>query len=177
MVLVITSRAMTYPSLGRSLTTKNSWPAEIFRPGLSGERSEVAPALEMPGCLRSGQLIQGEPVAARRPKRGAGPVRDLEGRAPFPPTRLEEDQRGVEVLHPVDEDRALPLNVVGQENQGWPRGELYRGDARPHRIDCEDHPATQDVRQVRKVHRHVTTRRVKEIELLEGRLGLAQELT
>ena len=80
----------------------------------------------------------------------------------------QPSQGGVKVSHPVHQDRPIPLEVVGQQHQRRTLGELDRGDPCPHRFDSKDHPAAQDLGEVPKVGGHISTRRVHEVELLEG---------
>jgi hypothetical protein len=70
--------------------------------------SEVAAPIEMGDHLRSRQLIQRNPVAARAAKRAARPVGDLQSLLPLPAVGRQFGQGGVEVGHPVDQDRVFP---------------------------------------------------------------------
>jgi hypothetical protein len=80
----------------------------------------------------------------------------------------QPSQGDVKVGHPVHQDRPVPLQVLGQQHQGRALGELDRHDPGPHRLDSKDHPAAQDLGEVRKVCGHISARRVHEVELLKG---------
>ena len=129
---------------------------------------EVAAPIEMGSHLRSSQLVQGDAVAAGRPKRTARPRGDLHSLLPLPTMGRQLNQGGVKVGHPVHQDRPVPLDMVGQQHQRRTLGELDRGDPGPHRLDSKDHPAAQDLGEVRKVRGHISAGRVQEVELLEG---------
>jgi hypothetical protein len=129
---------------------------------------EVAASIEVGGHLRSGQLVQGDAVAAVRPKRPARPLGDLQGVLPLPAMGLQLNQGGAKVGHPIHQDRPVPLQVVGQQYQRRALGELDRGDPGPHRLDSEDHTAAQDLGEIGQVRGHIPAGRVQEVELLEG---------
>ena len=78
------------------------------------------------------------------------------------------NQGDVKVSHPIHQDRTIPLEVVGQQHQRRTLGELDRGHPCPHRLDSKDHTTAQDLGDIPKVRGHISTRRVHEVELLEG---------
>jgi hypothetical protein len=65
----------------------------------SRERLEIPAPIEVGDHLGSSQLVQGDPVAARRSKRAARPVRDLQGALPLPAPGLKPGQDGAQVGH------------------------------------------------------------------------------
>jgi len=74
--------------------------------------SEVPAALEVGRDLRSGELVQGYPVPSGRPEGTAGSVGDLERARPLPSPGLELGQRSRKVVHAIDEDRPIALDVI-----------------------------------------------------------------
>jgi hypothetical protein len=136
--------------------------------GHADRPSEVAAPIEVGSHPRPSQLVQGDAVAARRPKRTARPLRDLQGVLPLPATGRQRIQGGAKLGHPVHQNRPVPLDVVGQQHQRRTLGELDRRDPGPHRLHSKDHPAAQDLGEVGKVRGHIPTGRVHKVELLEG---------
>jgi hypothetical protein len=47
-------------------------------------------------------------------------VRDLQGALPLPASGLKPGQGGAQVVHPVHQNRAFTLDVIGQEDQREP---------------------------------------------------------
>jgi hypothetical protein len=95
-------------------------------------------------------------------------VRDLQRGLPLPASGLKPGHCGAKVGHPVHQDRAFPLDVVGQDHQRRAGGELDGSDPGPHRLDGEDNPPAQDLGEVLKVGGYVVAGRVHEVQLLEG---------
>jgi hypothetical protein len=81
---------------------------------------EVAAAIEMGSHLRSSQLVQGDAVAAGRPKRAARPLGDLQGVLPLPAMGLQLNQGGAKVGHPVHQDRPVPSRWSANSTSGGP---------------------------------------------------------
>jgi hypothetical protein len=134
----------------------------------SWERSEIPPPIEVGSYLGPSQLVQGDPVAARCSKRAARPVRDLQGALPLPASGLKPGQGGAQVVHPVHQNRAFTLDVIGQEDQRGTRGDLDGRDPGAHRLDGEDHAPAQHIGEVHKICGHVTAGCVQEVELLKS---------
>ena len=93
-----------------------------------------------------------------------GISKECSRRQPRPSSR----ERRPELGHPVDEDRPISLEVVGQQDEGRVLGEPDGGDPRPHRIDREHHFAAEDLAEEREIFGHVTARHVQEVEAFEG---------
>lgn len=104
-------------------------------------------------------------------------MRDLEGCLPVPALLLQAGQGSPQVVDPVNEDRSLPLDVVGKQEQGRRRRELDRRHPGSHGLDCKDEPAAEYPGEVFDVPRHVGAGTVKEIELLEGRHGVRRRIS
>src|SRR6266508_2991088 len=92
---------------------------------------EVSAALEVGRDLGSGELVQSHPVPSGRPEGTAGSVRDVEGADRLPSSGLELDERGRKVVHPIDEDRPMALDVVRQQEERRAAGQPDRGDPGP----------------------------------------------
>jgi len=119
------------------------------------------------GHLGPDELVQRDAVTARGAERAARPVRDLERALSLPPATREVLERRREAAHAVDEDRAFALDVVGEEHDRRPLGQLDRRDLGAHRVDREDRPAAEHLGEVLQVAGNVGRRRVEEVELFE----------
>ena len=133
-----------------------------------GGASEVASALEVGEEVGTGQLVEGEAVAARSVERPARALGQLERTICAPASRAQSLGLGSEVGDTVDEDGALALDVVGEQEPRWGRGQLHHGHPSAHRLDGEHDPSTEDIGQVGEVGGHVPARLVEVVEGLEG---------
>ena len=69
----------------------------------------------MGGNLGPDQFIDRDTVPSRRSKGAARSLRDLEHRFLFPTGCLEAVEGDVEVIDPVDQDWALAVDMIGEE--------------------------------------------------------------
>src|SRR6266852_1830253 len=82
---------------------------------------------------------------------------------------LELGGRLAQVFDAVDEDRAIPFEVVRQQDVRRAARQLDHGHAGSHPFDGKTQPAAEDVYEVPRVRRDISARRVEVVELLEGR--------
>src|SRR5258706_11567437 len=142
---------------------------EACAPESRGTRvsAEVLTPLEARFDARPGQLVDGQPLTARRPERTDGPLRDLEGVAPDPAPRLELGRGVGQAGDAIDEDRYVALDVIGEEKPGRIRGQLDHCDSRPHRVDREYDAAAKDVAEPGHIRGTVAARPVDVVEPFE----------
>ena len=81
------------------------------------------------------------------------------------PAFLQRGGRPAQVVDPVDVDRAITFEVVGQQDVRRTVGELDHRHPRAHSLDCKRKPATQDLCEQAGVGRDVCARRVEVVEL------------
>jgi hypothetical protein len=86
---------------------------------------------------------------------------------PSPAAALEFLEGRGQIVHPVDEERSLSLQMVGQQHERRSRRQRDRRHSGPHAVDREDDPAAEDPFEVREVGRDVPAGDVQEIQLLE----------
>lgn len=83
----------------------------------------------------------------------------------MPSSGLELGQRGRKVVHPIDEDRPIALDVICEHEERRAAGQPDRRDPGPAGLDGEDQLATQDVGEVRGFDRDIVARAIQEVEL------------
>ena len=118
--------------------------------------------------LRPGELVEGEPLAARGAELGRGAVREtelrLDGGAPI----LELGDRRLEAMaDAVQDHRGFPLHVARQQQTRTRVGQLHLRDAGPERRDREDDLGAQHVPVEAEVPGDVPARHVEEVEGLD----------
>ena len=100
-------------------------------------------------------------------ERANGALRDLETVPLVPSTRAELIGGRFEVGDPIDEDRPVALEMVGQQDARRSVGQVDHRHPGAHPVDREDDAATEDVGEVRHVGRDVATGHVHVVERLE----------
>jgi len=81
----------------------------------------------------------------------------------LPSSFFERFHGVVEAVDPINEDRGRPVKVIREEYRRAIT-ELDHGDARFHRVDCENDFRAKDALEVVEVARHIQARCVDEIE-------------
>jgi hypothetical protein len=84
----------------------------------------------------------------------------------LPAVRLELAERVCETLHTVDEDRSIPVKMIGEENRRS-LAETDHRDAGALPIEGKDDAPAKDVAEVAHVRSDVAARGVQEVELAE----------
>src|SRR5437763_9439480 len=107
--------------------------------------SEVAPSFEGRRRLWPGQLINGDPLPAGRVKGADGPMRNFEGRLPFPAALAQDAEFLPQVGDAKDKDGRVSLDVVRQEEQRRRGRQLDGRNPRPHPGNRKPETAPQPV--------------------------------
>ena len=107
--------------------------------------------------LRPGQLVDGEALAPWRDEGAERPMGYLDAVPALPAPPLERLERGVVVSDPVDKDRPIALEMVGEQDARRPLRQLDHRHPGPHPVDREDEAAAQRLGEVAHVRRDVAT--------------------
>src|ERR1700680_1978952 len=116
-----------------------------------------------------GQLVQRDAMTAWRLEGAARTHWNLQALLLLPPLGLERGERFGQVGHPVDEDRAVTFQVVGEQHVRRTGAEPDHGYARPHRIDAECERPTKDLSEIAHVGGHILAWGVDVVELQKWR--------
>ena len=75
----------------------------------------------------------------------------------------------IEIDNSVDEDRAVVLQVIGQQDPGWRLAQFDHRDANARRLDREHETTAEDLGEVGGIPSDVGARDVQKVELPERR--------
>src|SRR5712692_521555 len=129
--------------------------------------SEVLATQEVLEDVRPGRLVQGDPVTCRGRERRARPHWNLEPPLALKSALLERGRSLAQVVDAVDVDRAVTLEVVGQQDVRWALGQLDHRHARTHALDGKCKSGPQYLCENPNIGGDVAARRVEVVELEE----------
>src|SRR5688572_18007932 len=134
--------------------------------------SEIASPGELGDHLRAGELVDRQPVPARRGERADRPLGDLQPRSLLPTAGLELRDGCLQVCYSVDEHRPVALQVVGEDELRGTVGKLQQRDAGAHALDGEHDARAEHLLEVILLSGNITARAVDIVEPLEHALTL-----
>src|SRR5439155_26734507 len=112
-------------------------------------------------------LVDREAEPTRRAERDRRPGWQLHGALLFPAASLQVTAHRAQVFHGIQVDRAVALEMVGEQDRRW-TAELDHRDANTAILDREPELGTEDVDEVPKVGGDVVARRVQVVEPAQG---------
>ena len=98
----------------------------------------------------------------------AGSDRDLQRSLQLKASPFQLPGRSFQVGDPVDEDRPVSLEMVGEQEVWRSPGQLEHGHPGTHPLDRENDRGAQHLGEMRRFGGHVPAGRIDEVELLEG---------
>src|SRR5437879_4829977 len=125
--------------------------ASTSRPASSlsrARRSKVAASFERRRRLRPGQLVDGDPLPTGGAEGADWPVRNFEGRHPFPAALAQRAELLPQVRDAVYKDGRIALNVVREEEQRRRWRQLDGGNPGAHAFDGKTEPAAEHVDEI-----------------------------
>ncbi len=129
--------------------------------------SEVVSALKALDDQGPAGLVDRDALAAWGTERACRAHRQFQGPAALPATTLERCHGGIQILDAIDEDRAISVEVAGEQDARRTRCQLDHGDARAHPVDCEDSATAQDVREPRRIRFGIAAGHVHVVQSFE----------
>jgi hypothetical protein len=128
---------------------------------------EVGATDEMLVDVGSRELVETKPLAARASESRARAKRQLNSAFQAQPARAELRKRLVEVGDPVQEERRVAGEMLGEHQSRALGTDRDLGYARAHRLDSEGHPRPEHVPVERGVALDIPTRDVEDVKRLD----------